>query len=258
VAEPSTTDSDSDAEVVPRWGFGDALMGFALAHVASTLAFAVVVAIESMPSEDVEVADLPLWGFALAQCGLWLGFFVVPLLATRVKGGGARRDLGLSFRRADLGWPLALGVALQAVLVPLLYVPIFRFTSLGDDDVSGAARDLTGAFADTPAKIVLFTLLITVGAPVAEEVFFRGLVLRSIERRLGAGWALIGSTVLFGLTHFQGIQLPALLVFGGVAGVLALRTGRLGPSILLHVGFNAWTVVQLLVLSPTFDGTLNL
>ncbi len=110
MAEPSTT--DSDAEVVPRWGFGDALMGFALAQVASTLAFAVVVAIESTPSENVEVADLPLWGFALAQCGLWLGFFVVPLLATRVKGGGARRDLGLSFRRADLGWPLALGVAL--------------------------------------------------------------------------------------------------------------------------------------------------
>lgn len=256
MAEPSTTDTDAD--VAPRWGLGDALMGFALAQVASTLAFAVVVAVESSPSEELEVADLPLWGFALAQAGLWLGFLAVPLLATRIKGGGARRDLGLAVRVADLGWPFALGVALQAVLVPLLYVPIFRFTSLGDDDVSGAARDLTTAFADTPVKIVLFALLIAVGAPVAEEVFFRGLVLRSLERRLGAGWALIGSTVLFGLTHFQGIQLPALLVFGGVAGVLALRTGRLGPSILLHVGFNAWTVVQLLVLTPTFEGTLQL
>lgn len=256
MAEPST--ADTDADVVPRWGLGDALMGFALGQVASTLAVAAVLAVESTPSDEMDIADLPLWGFALAQAGLWLGFLVVPLLATRVKGGGARRDLGLTVRAADLGGPLALGVVLQALIVPLLYVPIFRFTSLGDDDVSGAARALTSTFADTPVKVVLFTLLIAVGAPVAEEVFFRGLVLRSLERRLGTGWALIGSTVLFGLTHFQGIQLPALLVFGGVAGVLAIRTGRLGPSILLHVGFNAWTVVQLLVLSPTFEGTLNL
>jgi len=39
-----------------------------------------------------------------------------------------------------------------------------------------------------------------------------------------------------------------LLLFGAVAGVLTVRTGRLGPAILCHMGFNAWTVVQLLVL----------
>jgi membrane protease YdiL (CAAX protease family) len=54
--------------------------------------------------------------------------------------------------------------------------------------------------------------------------------------------------VVFGLAHFQGIQLPALLLFGGVAALLAVRTGRLGPAILCHVGFNAWTVFQLLVI----------
>jgi membrane protease YdiL (CAAX protease family) len=47
--------------------------------------------------------------------------------------------------------------------------------------------------------------------------------------------------VLFAVSHNQLITLPALTVFGVVAGVLAVRTGRLGPSIFLHVGFNALT-----------------
>ena len=37
----------------------------------------------------------------------------------------------------------------------------------------------------------------------------------------------------------------ALAAFGLVLSVLAHRTGRLGPSIWAHVGFNATTVVAL-------------
>jgi membrane protease YdiL (CAAX protease family) len=54
---------------------------------------------------------------------------------------------------------------------------------------------------------------------------------------------------VFGVTHFQLLQFPALVAFGAVLGFLALRTGRLGPSIVAHMAFNAVTVTALVLTS---------
>jgi membrane protease YdiL (CAAX protease family) len=91
----------------------------------------------------------------------------------------------------------------------------------------------------------MLAVVVIVGAPVVEELFFRGLVLRSLQRRFGDGWAVAGSAVAFGLAHFEPLQLPALVVLGVVLGVLALRTGRLGPGMFAHGAFNAITIIAL-------------
>ena len=59
--------------------------------------------------------------------------------------------------------------------------------------------------------------------------------------------ALVASSVLFALVHFELITLPALVMFGLVAGYCAQRTRRLGMSIFAHAGFNGTTVVVLLL-----------
>jgi membrane protease YdiL (CAAX protease family) len=91
---------------------------------------------------------------------------------------------------------------------------------------------------------VLFVFLV-IGAPVVEELFFRGLLLRSLDRRFGTPAAVIGSALVFGLVHYELLQLPALILFGIVLAVLAERTGRLGPGIAAHAAFNAATVLSL-------------
>jgi membrane protease YdiL (CAAX protease family) len=78
-----------------------------------------------------------------------------------------------------------------------------------------------------------------------EELFFRGLVQRAVARRFGRVAAIGASAVLFGLAHFELLQLPALILFGVVLAVLADRTGRLGPGIVAHAAFNAVTVLTL-------------
>lgn len=175
---------------------------------------------------------------------LWVFLVGVPLVATRIKGNGPRRDLGLRVEARDLlAFPL--GVALQALVVPLLYWPILRLVDQTPDDVSNEARELTDAASG--GGIAVLVAVVCIGAPFAEELFYRGLLLRAVEKRWTLPVAVAASTVVFGVAHFQGIQLPALLLVGLVAGLLVARTGRLGPAILCHVGFNAWTVFQLLV-----------
>ena len=92
---------------------------------------------------------------------------------------------------------------------------------------------------------IALTIVVVVGAPVVEELFFRGLVLRSLQRRFGDTWAVVGSAVVFGVAHFEPLQLPALVALGVILGVMAVSTKRLGPSIFAHAGFNLVTMIAL-------------
>jgi uncharacterized protein len=225
----------------PHWGLGDAAAGFLVAVLASTFVTAAVLAATGRSAEASD--DLPLTLVAVLQVPLWIGLAGAPVLAAKRKGRGVVEDFGVRLRASDVPIGLVAGAVTQALLVPLLYVPIFRL--LGDDlDVSGPARSLTDRA--TGVGVVLLVLVVAIGAPVVEELFFRGLLLRALERRLGPAPALWLSAVLFGLSHFQLLQLPALVLFGLVAGLLAQRRGRLGPAVCAHLAFNAWTVAVLL------------
>jgi membrane protease YdiL (CAAX protease family) len=47
----------------------------------------------------------------------------------------------------------------------------------------------------------------------------------------------------FAVIHFRPVEYPGLFVFGLVLGVCALRTRRLGMSVLTHMAFNATGLV---------------
>ena len=90
-------------------------------------------------------------------------------------------------------------------------------------------------------------LAVVIGAPIVEEVFFRGLALRAFEARMRPRIALVVSAVVFGFAHLQPLQFPALVAIGLVCGWLAQRDGRLGRAVWAHLGFNAVAVTMLLV-----------
>ncbi len=217
-----------------RWGMGDAAAGWVLALIGSTLAVGAWVGITG--DTTVGLATL-----AVGQAGLWAGLLGAPLLASRRKGSGdVGADFGLRAEPVDLvGIPL--GVACQVLAIPLLYFVIQRLT--GPLDVSGPARELTDK-ADGGAFVVL-GLLVVLAAPVIEELFYRGLLLRAVARRWGDPIAIVASSAVFAASHFQPVVFPGLFVFAVVLAVLAVRTGRLGASVATHVGFNAVTIIAL-------------
>lgn len=230
-------------ETAPRWGAVDLAVAFVVAQLASALGFALFAAAQGIPMGELDTDALTIGEVALLQVPLWLGLLGVPLLATRLRGDGPVRDLGLWTTLRDAPVGLAIGVACQLVLVPLVTLPIFIFTDTDQEALEAPARELTDK-AQGPGVLVL-VLVVVVAAPLAEEVFFRGMLQRTLARHLPIWPAMLITSVLFGISHFQALQLPALAAFGLVLSVLAHRTGRLGPSIWAHVGFNATTVVAL-------------
>lgn len=95
------------------------------------------------------------------------------------------------------------------------------------------------------------TLGAVVVAPIAEELFFRGLLLQLIWRHLGHAWLAIAmSGVAFGLIHHPQPQavLP-MVTMGLVLGYVRVRYRSLSACALVHALFNARTMVYVL-LSP--------
>ena len=224
-------------ERAPRWGLGDAAVGLLVGWVAT----AVVVSFW-VSAGGHEPSQTSLGALAAGEAALWLGLLGAPIVASRRKGSGSlAQDFGLSVRWTDALIGLPTGVACQLLLVPLIYLPLQQFVS--KHDLEEPVRKVTDS-AHGGGYIVL-TIVVVVGAPIVEELFFRGLVLRSLQRRFGDAWAVVGSALVFGLAHFEWLQLPALVALGLILGTMAVRTKRLGPSIFTHAGFNLVTMIAL-------------
>ena len=242
------TTAPPDAETrhtEPRWGLPDVLVAFVVAQLASFAGFVVFAAVRGVPIEDLNSESLSIGEVALLQIPLWLGLLGVPLLATRLRGNGPRLDLGWWATRRDLPVGLAIGVACQFVLVPIVTLPVFLLSDVDQDALEEPARELTDKA--TGLGIVVLVLVVVVAAPLAEEVFFRGLLQRTLARRWPIWPAMIVTSLAFAASHFQALQFPALAAFGLVLSLIAHRTGRLGLNTWAHVGFNATTVVVLLL-----------
>lgn len=83
-------------------------------------------------------------------------------------------------------------------------------------------------------------------APVTEEILMRGYVLKSLKDKYNVTIALLISTVLFALLHFNMVQTLSALVSGFVLGVLFLKTNSLSCTILAHAMYNTMSFCALI------------
>lgn len=215
-----------------RWGLGDVLIGIGLV-------FAVPVALSALVSMGgVDPAEPPPWFAMGALLGGWVGLGVWPLLVARYKGKGVRREFGFALGGRDVAVGAGAGVA---VLIGIYAVEL----GFADEPVRRPSVELLLPEAFGVGHLALVGVALVVVTPVVEELFFRGLVLRAGERRWGTPFGVGLSTVLFALLHLEpGVSAALRLLIeigllGLVLALLAVRTGRLGPSIAAHAMVNA-------------------
>lgn len=216
---------------------------FAGGIVAAVIAVSIAHSIADWPAAEVDLTDAQKVLRAGISAAAQFGAFAVLLwLLLRAKGGGVLRDLGVLADR-EWGWIVVSflgGIGLQIAL-GLTVLPL---TELNDDRKQELLDQLD---AGSGVGIALLAVAAAVLAPVLEELLFRGVLLRALLRRMPAVPAVATSAVVFGVTHLADLDaaaaLPALVGFGLISGVLAVRSGGLLRSIALHAGFNALTVL---------------
>lgn len=229
----------------PSWGLGDVAAGILASMVLSLIGGGIILQVGGWSS----VQEMPLWGLALLQVPLWAGYLIVIWLATQRKGNGVVADLGLRSTALDAPLGLVIGVLTQIALVPLLYWPILRLTGQTGDDLSEPARELAGRATGLWSWFLL-AAMVGIAAPFVEELFYRGLFIKALQKRGNdMPSVVIGTSLVFAAIHFQLLQFAGLFAFGLIAAVLAVRTGRLGAAIWAHIGFNMTSVVLLYLTS---------
>lgn len=223
-----------------RWGLGEVAVGILLSQFLLVLAQVVVVSLAGWESSE----QVPIWAVALLQVPMWAGWLVALVLAG-AKGDGPVREFGFAVRPIDVPVGLGLGLLLQFVVLPLVYWPILELLGQTRDDLAEPARELAEK-ATGPVGWATLVLVVVVGAPIVEELFYRGLLLGALRKRhVPPVLAAVLSGAVFAAMHLQPLQFPGLFLLGTLLGLLVLRTGRLGGAIVAHATFNAVTVAAL-------------
>jgi uncharacterized protein len=231
--------------LTPSTAFGpvEAVVGWFVALVLSGVGAVTVAAIAGYG--DKKSSEIPIGVTLVGIVVLWCALMAVAIAIVRWFGSGSiRADLGFAVRPSDVVLGGAVGSLTQLVFIPLLYRVLDAVGLVSFDRVDDAAKELTGKASGF--TVVLLVVAVTVGAPIVEELFYRGMVMRAFQARISDALAIVISALMFAIAHVQAVQFPGLVLVGLVLGYLSYRTRRLGPSIFAHAAFNLVTVIDVL------------
>ncbi len=174
----------------------------------------------------------------------------------------------LLWRWPDLGWGgwaiTLIGFVLLAFLFFIILFAVLGIDpstyspdgGIGDKDSrAGIVEKVMAELASQPKLFIFVALSAVIGAPVVEEILFRGAFFAALAHsRVGKWGAVLITASLFALLHATSDQWPivgVLFFMGILLGVLMLRFGSLWVTIACHALWNGIQVFGALIGTTT-------
>jgi membrane protease YdiL (CAAX protease family) len=149
----------------------------------------------------------------------------------------------------SLGWSFGprFGLIPSAGLAVALYVVGSLLAKL----IGGGPTDIDVLVNSTLAVRVVLAIVATFGAPIVEELVYRGIIYPSLEKVLGMAWAVAIVSFLFAFVHLlqyrNSAGVIAVIVLLGISLTLVRAfTGRLLPCVIIHAVFNG--IISILII----------
>jgi membrane protease YdiL (CAAX protease family) len=151
--------------------------------------------------------------------------FVALIVAAVVTESAGLIAVGL---RRQAGWSY-FGLRRVALIQSLLarYIPLFGVSQFDFGDQAPLA------------DLVVFGLFAVLAAPVIEEIFFRGILLRALWSKLSFGVAAVLSSALFAAVHGLNGATISIFIFALYLSYMYRRLGSIVPGMALHAINNA-------------------
>jgi hypothetical protein len=142
---------------------------------------------------------------------------------------------------------------LSAFLVVVVLMPIrgvigtaVEYLVNGDFESLEMRQELLGAGMDSWPGFLLMLVMVGVLAPIAEELYFRGLIYNWFRQRWGVGLSVFVSSAWFAFGHIDSVGVMASgFVMGAVIALAYEKTKSLWIAITMHVFTNSIAVVLL-------------
>jgi membrane protease YdiL (CAAX protease family) len=231
----------------PWWSEIDVLLAIVW-FVFAMLIAGIVTGIAATIGGD-DLTSSPVYALFFGTLSFQILQATYPWLVSRRKGLGIDIDWKFtSSLPSDIGIGFAMAVGCF-IASQVMVIGVSQLVGLENSDDASNTDILT----DNKGSIWIIgiVLLVVVGAPLAEELLFRGLILRVLQKSFGSVFAIIASSLLFAIPHWQPnatwqetmVLLSALGTVGLVLAIGAVKTDRLGPSVIAHFFFNGASTI---------------
>lgn len=221
--------------VPPAWAWREVgiVVGMVfLGAIASTLLLRVGSAVTGQERAEGLASPL-LYGATIIIYGLLLvGIY---LFAARRSGWAAVGVTAPPVQSLVLTVPLLLVLTLSGIILINLTITVLQGGSFENPQIEA----LTGGQPLSSLQVGLLFLLLAVLVPIAEELFFRGMIYPLLRWRWGRTVAIVLSAAIFAVAHVIPLLMPALFFVGLVLGQLREWSKSIIPGILIHATQNA-------------------
>jgi membrane protease YdiL (CAAX protease family) len=256
---PAKSLAPAGSRLRPTWGIVEILTGIAGALILLFVISLVVVLPASELSGSESQATRAATGLSNA---LWnLGMIYVVYFLIRRSGSGWR-EAGIR-RPGDSPQPLPRRKRLAGLTLPwtvwcvlggliACYSVLYTYSgiiSLFGLDWLEPGKQIADDYFESPWLVAAIGIPVVITAPIAEEVFFRGLVFGGLQRYVPFAAAALISGVIFAIPHLDfGLIIPFTLI-GAILANTYKSSGTLFASMAVHFIFNLLSFM-ILVLVP--------
>jgi membrane protease YdiL (CAAX protease family) len=232
------------------WDWRDLIVGIVVVAVSFLALSSAIIGLswalygeDSVEALGAEAASVVMLDFVLIAVVLWV---------IGRKGAGwhalgfrsPKGTLGIARRSPWLDLVVAAFIA-SFVFRIIVVVFVLGAEAIGADELLPEAQ-LSSEYFDHTFVIAIIGIGVVFGAPVAEELFFRGFLFGGLRRYFGFPVAAAISGLLFSVVHFQiGLFLP-YAVLGILLAYMYERSGSLFAPITAHFFFNGLSFLILL------------
>lgn len=194
--------------------------------------------------------------------GVILGIFpaavvtaIVAWYAAKIRGGSPQQVLNLRWPRlGPVGWAAVVCGFISGVFV-LFGVLLGGLKLIGiEQNPGGLVEQAMSAIANDPSTYLLLMPSVIIGAPLAEELIFRGQLFTALSQtRLGFSGAAVLTSAAWSLMHYTGnwVLVGLIFIMGLVLGWLLYRFGSLWVTMACHATWNTMTSLVIFALLPS-------
>ncbi len=185
-----------------------------------------------------EVTDKHFWSVAF-MLGLEAMFFFIVWGFASTKHLHLTSAFGINWRKTSraMGHGLLGYMAVFPWVMGLLWLIGLVCQWLGVEPPVEPIHELL-FLEQRPLMVALTLVLACVVGPIAEELFFRGLLFGAMRTRMSRVWASLATGSLFAAVHTNPVGFLPILLLGWLLADLYERTGSLAAPIAVHIVHN--------------------
>lgn len=221
----------------PRWGFMDIIVVYLA--ILGVNVIAALLPVKDMLNEE----QYYLYGFGVQFLATVILVYLFAVLFHR----GRLSDLGI--RRASLGkiWRYGiLGGFLLVIMVLIMGIVLQYFQPNLQpqyiEEILRSSNQLPEFLAVMTAGVIL--------APVAEEIFYRGMIYPVFRKYLGTGWGAVAAGLIFGAAHWDLWRTIPLAIGGALLCYIYEKSGSILVSMVAH---GIWNGVMCILIYLSFS-----